>query len=116
MNRRRFLQLSSSVLAGNVFATPAGLYAQEPATRSSIVLVEGATAAGLDFVVRNGATETNTQVETLPGGLAVIDFDSDGWPDLVCTNGAALPLAGEGKLGVFPIGSTAIIAMEVSPM
>ena len=91
MNRRRFLQLSSSVLAGNVFATTSGLHAQQPATTSPILLVEGAAAAGLDFVVRNGATGHKYQVETLPGGLAVIDFDGDGWPDLFCTNGAALP-------------------------
>src|SRR5207249_1202005 len=31
------------------------------------------------------------QVETLLGGLGVIDFDGDGWPDLFCVNGAALP-------------------------
>lgn len=30
-------------------------------------------------------------METLPGGLGVIDFDGDGWPDLFCTNGAQLP-------------------------
>ena len=89
MNRRRFLQLSSSVLVGNVFATPAGLYSQEPAAKSSILLVNGAAAAGLDFVLRNGAAGHKYQVETLPGGLGVIDFDGDGWPDLFCTNGAA---------------------------
>ena len=115
MNRRRFLQLSSSVLVGNVFATPAGLYSQEPAAKSSILLVEGAAAAGLDFVVRNGATGHKYQVETLPGGLAVIDFDGDGWPDLFCTNGAALPSLRR-KAQHIPIGSIAIIAMEVSPM
>src|ERR1700733_321492 len=70
---------------------PGRLYSQEPATKSSIVLVEGAAAAGLDFVLRNGATGHKYQVETLPGGLAVIDFDGDGWPDLFCTNGAVLP-------------------------
>jgi enediyne biosynthesis protein E4 len=91
MNRRRFLQLSSFALAGNRSAMRGGLYAQQPAARSPIVLVEGAAKAGLDFVLRNGATGHKYQVETLPGGLAVIDFDGDGWPDLFCTNGASLP-------------------------
>jgi hypothetical protein len=45
----------------------------------------------LDVVLRNGATGRKYQVETLPGGLGVIDFDGDGWPDLFCVNGAALP-------------------------
>jgi len=46
---------------------------------------------GLDFVLRNDATGRKYQVETMPGGLAVIDFDADGWPDLFCANGATLP-------------------------
>ena len=46
---------------------------------------------GLDFVLRNDARGRKFQVETLPGGLGVIDFDSDGWPDLYCVNGASLP-------------------------
>jgi hypothetical protein len=45
----------------------------------------------LDFVLRNGAQGRKYQVEALPGGLGVIDFDGDGWPDLFCVNGAALP-------------------------
>ena len=60
-------------------------------TAEPIRLVEGARAAGLDFVLRNGAMGRKYQVETLPGGLGVIDFDGDGWPDLFCTNGARLP-------------------------
>jgi hypothetical protein len=30
--------------------------------------------------LRNGAAGRKYQVETLPGGLGVIDFDGDGWP------------------------------------
>jgi hypothetical protein len=58
---------------------------------SGIRFVDGAKAAGLDFVLRNGAAGRRFQVETVPGGMGVIDFDGDGWPDLFCTNGAALP-------------------------
>jgi hypothetical protein len=56
-----------------------------------IQMFSGAAAAGLDFVLRNGATGRKYQVETVTGGLGVIDFDGDGWPDLFCVNGAALP-------------------------
>ncbi|MGA3044873.1 MAG: CRTAC1 family protein [Bryobacteraceae bacterium] len=48
-------------------------------------------SSGLDFVLRNGAQGRMYQVESLPGGLGVIDFDGDGWPDLFCVNGAAVP-------------------------
>jgi len=64
---------------------------QDKRVSSPIGFIEGARAAGLDFILRNGATGRKYQVETLPGGLGVIDFDSDGWPDLFCTNGARLP-------------------------
>jgi hypothetical protein len=74
---------SRQILAAQVTQT-------QPAP-SPIRFVEGARAAGLDFVLRNGATGHKYQVETLPGGLGVIDFDGDGWPDLFCTNGARLP-------------------------
>jgi enediyne biosynthesis protein E4 len=50
-----------------------------------------APANGLDFVLRNDANGRKYQVETVLGGLGVIDFDRDGWPDLYCVNGASLP-------------------------
>ncbi len=56
-----------------------------------IRMSNGASAAGLNFVLRNSAAGRKYQVETLPGGLGVIDFDNDSWPDLFCTNGASLP-------------------------
>lgn len=56
-----------------------------------IRMISGASSAGLNFVLRNSAAGRKYQVETLPGGLGVIDFDGDGWPDLFCANGASLP-------------------------
>jgi hypothetical protein len=64
---------------------------QENLEAAPVRLLNGAAAAGLDFVLRNDARGRKYQVETLPGGLAVIDFDGDGWPDLFCANGASLP-------------------------
>ena len=63
----------------------------EAAPAGPIRFVNAAPGNGLDFVLRNGAFGRKYQVETLPGGLGVIDFDNDGWPDLYCVNGAALP-------------------------
>jgi hypothetical protein len=85
VNRRQFGRLAVAALAGSQFPS---LAAQ---TASGIRLVNTAPGCGLDFVLNNGATGRKYQVETLPGGLAVIDFDNDGWPDLYCVNGAELP-------------------------
>ena len=84
--------LGVGVFAGgwrSIMAQPA--LVADPRATGSIRFAEGAGAAGLDFVLRNGAMGRKYQVETLPGGLGVIDFDGDGWPDLFCTNGARLP-------------------------
>ncbi len=85
MNRRQFGRLAAAALAGSHFLPGLG------ETTSGIRLVNTAPGCGLDFVLNNGATGKKYQVETLPGGLAVIDFDNDGWPDLYCVNGAELP-------------------------
>jgi len=82
-----FLQLVSAQSSRGVARHPAA--AHPPAGPIRFELAPA--SCGLDFVLRNGAQGRKYQVETLPGGLGVIDFDSDGWPDLFCANGAALP-------------------------
>lgn len=43
------------------------------------------------FILRNAATPEKHQIETMPGGVAVFDYDNDGRPDLFFTNGAPQP-------------------------
>src|SRR5688572_29713719 len=43
------------------------------------------------FVLQNSPTERKHLIETMPGGLAVFDYDNDGRPDIYFTNGAAIP-------------------------
>ena len=50
-----------------------------------------ARQAGLLFQVENSATPLKHQIETMPGGVAVLDFDGDGWMDIYFTNGAESP-------------------------
>jgi hypothetical protein len=96
--RREFLR-AGTALAGQLLCDSwlrrsfAQAVTAQPKTSATapIRMVNGASAAGLNFVLRNSAAGRKYQVETLPGGLGVIDFDGDGWPDLFCTNGAALP-------------------------
>ncbi|MDZ4797537.1 MAG: FG-GAP-like repeat-containing protein [Bryobacteraceae bacterium] len=48
-------------------------------------------AMPLPMIVRNGATGAKHLPETMLGGVAVFDFDGDGWPDIFVANGAELP-------------------------
>jgi len=45
----------------------------------------------LDMIVRNGATGDKHLPETMLGGVAVFDYDGDGWPDIFIANGATFP-------------------------
>lgn len=51
----------------------------------------GAAQAKLNFTLRNAASPRKYQIETMTGGVAVIDYDNDGWPDIYFVNGAELP-------------------------
>ncbi len=50
-----------------------------------------ARAAGLEFRLENHPTPRKHMIETMPGGVAVFDYNGDGLPDIFFTNGAALP-------------------------
>ena len=50
-----------------------------------------ASAAGLNFVLENSPTAEKHLIETMPGGVAVFDYDGDGLPDIFITNGASVP-------------------------
>lgn len=49
------------------------------------------TAQPLPMIVKNGALGAKHQVETMPGGVAVFDYNNDGWPDIYVANGATVP-------------------------
>lgn len=55
---------------------------------SSIRLTEVTSDVGLSFVYRNGEDQNqSTILESLGGGVGVLDFDLDGWPDLFFPGG-----------------------------
>ena len=87
LSRRDFVRLLSA--GGLALRAPKSL-ASSP-SEGPMHFQNAAPACGLDFILRNDATGRKYQVETVLGGLGVIDFDHDGWPDLYCVNGASLP-------------------------
>jgi hypothetical protein len=88
LDRRDFMR----ILAGGAYmASCLGRATMAPSESGPILFENKAPGCGLDFVLRNDASGRKYQVETVLGGLGVIDFDHDGWPDLYCVNGASLP-------------------------
>jgi len=67
----------------------AGVARREPA--STIRLTNVAEAAGLRFVYQHSPTPQKYFVESVPGGVAVFDYNRDGRPDIFFTNGAKTP-------------------------
>ncbi len=57
----------------------------------SICFRDVAQEAGLRFTLDNSPTAAKHMIETMPGGVAVFDYDGDGRPDIFFTNGAAVP-------------------------
>jgi len=45
----------------------------------------------LPFVLQNSPTPQKHLIETMPGGVAVFDYNNDGRPDIFFTNGADIP-------------------------
>lgn len=53
-----------------------------------------AKAAGIRFVFEDGADPSNDEtdlIEFTGGGVAIVDYDLDGWPDLFFPQGGAVP-------------------------
>jgi enediyne biosynthesis protein E4 len=65
--------------------------AQGPPDPASVRFRNVAETAGLRFTHRHSPSPERYYVESVPGGLAVFDYNGDGRPDVFFTNGARLP-------------------------
>jgi hypothetical protein len=52
---------------------------------------ELAARSGIDFVSNSSPTPNKNQPETMLGGVALLDYDNDGYLDVYLVNGAAIP-------------------------
>jgi tetratricopeptide (TPR) repeat protein len=65
--------------------------AAEAVVSAAIRLTDVHHEAGINFQYFNGQTGLKYLVESMGGGVAVIDYDVDGWPDLYLVQGSVLP-------------------------
>ncbi|HWZ84262.1 MAG TPA: CRTAC1 family protein [Terriglobales bacterium] len=88
VDRRTFLQgvtgLSIAALA------PQSLWAADP-TRLSFRLTDVTNSAGIHFKHHSGAFGGKFLPETLGSGCAFLDYDADGWQDVLLINGTDWP-------------------------
>jgi hypothetical protein len=59
--------------------------------KAEIRFEEIAQKSGLEFVTANSPTANKNQIETMVAGVALLDYDRDGYLDIYLVNGAAIP-------------------------
>jgi hypothetical protein len=87
MNRREFLKGCS--VGATLSALPSSLFAQTPGI--GFRFVDVTAPAGLQFRHVSGAYGGKLLPETLGSGCAFIDYDADGWPDILLVSGMEWP-------------------------
>jgi hypothetical protein len=80
--RREFLRACATGLAAS--ATAADLFAQKDI---GFTLTDVTASSGLQFRHNSGTFGGKLLPETLGSGCAFIDYDADGWPDILFVNG-----------------------------
>ena len=92
MDRRQFFRLAG---AGLLLPRAQSLWGTQKAPSVSVTgnirFEEVAAKSGLHFVTENCATPNKNQPETMVAGVALFDYDRDGYLDVYLVGGAAFP-------------------------
>src|SRR6202142_1712550 len=89
MDRRDFFLGVGGLAASSVFAEP--LRAADAASGAPFRLTDVTAAAGIQFQHNSGAFGGKLLPETLGAGCAFLDYDRDGWQDILLINGTDWP-------------------------
>ena len=124
LNRRRVRMKNLSSHSRLVSLTISLLFAlvapemrsQPPAQSTAGISFENRQLrSGVDFVLNNGTTFDKPIIDGIPGGVALLDYDNDGFLDIFFTNGAQSLLCRK-KVLAFPIACITTIMTEHLPM
>ena len=67
------------------------LASSKPGEQSRIAFENRQEKSGVTFVLNNGTTDDKPIIDSTLGGVALLDYDNDGYLDLFFTNGASIP-------------------------
>jgi hypothetical protein len=67
------------------------LAASKPGEQSRITFENRQEKSGVTFVLNNGTTDDKPIIDSTLGGVALLDYDNDGYLDIFLTNGASIP-------------------------
>ncbi|HEY1803102.1 MAG TPA: CRTAC1 family protein [Terracidiphilus sp.] len=87
--RISFKSALNCVALASLFAT--WLMAGAAQDKSAIRFVNRQKASGIQFVLDNSPTEDKPVIDSVLGGVALLDYDNDGYLDIFLTNGATIP-------------------------
>ena len=80
----------SAPFKGGITPSPTLMVPHSGMNGSQVKFVDATSASGLDFQHHNSSTPNKYLIETMTGGVAIFDYDNDGWMDVFFVNGARL--------------------------